>query len=88
MTRLRATDVAVGCTNCTDWPVPILKVCQFSAALSVPWSMRMLLAVGVLMVACPATTAPPVGSSALDSGDTSARRLLSRKDSERPARMR
>src|SRR3954468_14306058 len=64
MTRFSATDAAPGCTNCMDWPAPMLKLCQLSTALSLAWLTTMALAEGVLTLAWPATTCAPSGNAA------------------------
>src|SRR5450756_2458230 len=61
-TRLSATELLFGCTNRTDSPAAILKLCQLSAAFCVDWLMTVLPA-PVLMLAAPAATTPPAGSA-------------------------
>eukprot|EP01133_Synstelium_polycarpum_P019995 gene19995-biopygen16333 len=59
-TRFSATALLLGCWNCTDSPLPILKLAQLMTAFWLPWWITVLPGVP-LMVACPATTVPPAG---------------------------
>ncbi len=61
-TRFSATELLPGCTNCTDSPAWMPKLCQLMATLGVVWVMTM--APGVPpMLALPAETTPPAGSA-------------------------
>src|SRR5688572_6208977 len=59
-TRLSATALLVGCTNCTASVLPMLKLCQLIATLGVDWLTVTLPGV-VVIFALPADTAPSVG---------------------------
>ena len=59
-TRLSATELLPGCTNCTDSPALMPKLCQLIATLGVVWVIVMLPAVPP-MLALPADTTPPIG---------------------------
>ena len=61
-TRLSVTELLLGCTNWTDSPAAMLKLCQLMAALEVDWLMVVLPA-PLLMLAPPAATTPPAGSA-------------------------
>ena len=61
-TRLSSTELLLGCNTRTASPVAMLKLCQLMAAFCVDWLMVVLNA-PLLMLAAPATTAPPVGSA-------------------------
>ena len=86
--RFSATEVAAGCTNCTDWPWPMLKVCQFKMALSVPWLICMLLVVGLVTVARPDTTFKPVGNAATAQPEVTQSSAAKSRDKQRWARIR
>ncbi|OEZ60483.1 hypothetical protein JAB2_45270 [Janthinobacterium sp. HH100] len=59
-TRFRATALLLGCWNCTDSPLPILKLAQLITAFWLPCLITV--APGApLIVAWPATTVPPAG---------------------------
>ena len=60
ITRLSATELLPGCTNCTDWPGWMPKLCQLIATFGVVWVIVMWAALPP-MVALPAVTTPPVG---------------------------
>src|SRR5688572_2817876 len=60
-TRFSATEETEGCWKLTCAPAPIEKLCQLRIALSEPWWICMFPGEEE-MVACPATTSPPVGS--------------------------
>src|ERR1700744_2055100 len=60
VTRFSATELASGCTNTTDSPLPMLKFCQLMAAFWLPW-VTVTLEPLVLIVAEPADPVPPVG---------------------------
>ena len=59
-TRLSSTELLLGCSTRTDSPAAMLKLCQLMAAFWVDWLMVVLSAL-LLMLAAPATTAPPAG---------------------------
>src|SRR5450830_1157622 len=61
-TRLRTTELLLGCTKRTASPDAMLKLCQLMAAFCVDWLMVVLPAT-VLMLAPPAATTPPKGSA-------------------------
>ncbi len=59
-TRLRATELLLGCTKVTDSARPTLKLCQLIAAFWLDWWI--VRASGALvMLALPAETTPPAG---------------------------
>ena len=60
ITRLSATEARPGCTNCTDCPAPMPKLCHWMATFGVVWVMVMRPEVPP-MAALPALTTPPVG---------------------------
>ncbi len=70
-----------------DCPAPILKLCQFRMALSLPWVTTMALALGVLMFAWPATRLAPSGK-AVASVEKPASKAVSSWDKTRPLRRR
>src|SRR6185295_15969090 len=59
-TRLRATELLLGCTNLTASACPMLKPCQLIATFWLDWLIVMLPA-PLAMLAPPADTAPPDG---------------------------
>src|SRR5215472_19360992 len=59
VTRLSATELDPGCTNCTVEPTGMLKALQVMIALLVVSVMTVLLGAGVLSVAPPDTTLKP-----------------------------
>ena len=59
-TRLSATELLLGCTNCTDSPALIPKLCQLMATFDVVWVMVIFPEVPP-MLAAPAATTPPTG---------------------------
>ena len=59
-TRFRATALLLGWLNRTDSPWPILKLAQLITAFWLPCWITVLPG-APLMLACPATTVPPVG---------------------------
>src|SRR5450830_1858489 len=61
-TRLRTTELLLGCTKRTASPDAMLKLCQLMTAFCVDWLMVVLPAT-VLMLAPPAATTPPTGSA-------------------------
>ena len=68
-TRFKMTDCALGCTNCTLAWLPMLKLPQSMMARWLLWLTTMLAAVAMalwLMLACPPTTCPLVGSCWID----------------------
>ena len=54
-----------GCRKVALEPAEIEKFCQLMMAFSVDWVMTVLVALGEAIVACPATTLPPVGPAAV-----------------------
>src|SRR5450631_4286323 len=59
-TRLSATELLLGCANCTASADPMLKPCQLIAAFWLVWVIVVLPGVEA-MLALPADTAPPMG---------------------------
>ena len=59
-TRFNATELLPGCTNCTEWSAPMLKLCQLITAFELDCVMVVLLP-ACTMFALPAATTPPVG---------------------------
>ena len=59
-TRFKATALLLGCTKLTEFPAPMLKLCQFSTAFWLAW-LIVVLPLPLTMLALPATTTPPVG---------------------------
>src|SRR5215469_12555626 len=59
VTRLSATELEPGCTNCTVEPTGMLKALQVMIALLVLWVMIEVVAEGVLSAAPPDTTLNP-----------------------------
>src|SRR5690242_17509485 len=60
-TRFSTTEELLGWMNCTYWLLPTENCCQLMMARWEDWSMMVWLAFGLVMVAEPATTWPPVG---------------------------
>ena len=86
-TRLSATDVAPGCTNCTDSPAAILKLRQSSTAFCVPWFSTSDCAVGFWAVTWPAPTVSPAGR-AMTSEEKGATSSASSRETRRCGLMR
>src|SRR5579862_2063686 len=61
VTRLRTTAELEGWRNWTYWPLPMLNCCQLMMALWLVCLTTRPLAPGLVMVACPAVTLPPLG---------------------------
>ena len=68
MTRLRIAETAEGWTKVVVWPEPIEKVFQSMIARFEPWVTTVDEPLGLVMVADPAATVPPVGLPKSDTG--------------------
>src|ERR1041385_5854218 len=67
-TRFRTTEELEGCRNWTYWPCPMLNCCQLMMALCVAWWITRLFAFWAVILACPATTCPPLGFAKASTG--------------------
>src|SRR5688572_3998464 len=61
VTRFRITELAPGCTNCTEFGWPIEKLCQLMTARSLFCLMRCWVGLTLWIVALPCVTVPPAG---------------------------
>jgi len=77
-TRLSAIDEAFGCWNTTEFPAPMEKVCQLRIAFWEVWLTCSEEAFGAVIVAVPAATWPPVGSTCANAGVATLKNAASR----------
>src|SRR5579859_6232640 len=87
MTRFSTTAELSGCRNCTYSFAPTENCCQLMAAFWLVCLTRVPLAPGVLMLAWPPTTCPPVGFARAMMGDRAPRPTAVRRSRGRRRRM-
>src|SRR3954470_9022147 len=75
-TRLSATELLVGCLNCTDSPAAMPKPCQLMVVFALPCVMVVVLPL-VVMVAVPAATTPPDGAACSPVANAASRQAAS-----------
>src|ERR1051325_1556794 len=68
ITLLSTTEEVEGCRNWTYWPCPMLNCCQLMMALWLAWWITRLFAFWAVILACPATTCPPLGFASASIG--------------------
>src|SRR5579859_346812 len=78
ITRFSTMAELFGWMYCTYWSAPTENCCQLMAAFWLVWLMTVALAFGVLMVAEPPTTCPPVGLASAIRGDNAPRPAAAR----------